>query len=149
MVLWDGWCQGGGGVVKDHLELFRKFICFGCTNRPFVKMRSIYTNCNLWYTTNKIDMLLLFLCSNHTTVRLSLQEKHLAALPLSSILRQATTVALTLSCRLPQVWARKTERDRPKPAGHRGTVIFGHPLQTGSATWKFLSDTRKQMVSAF
>ena len=74
--------------------------------------------------------------------------RSLAALPLSSILRQATTVALTLSCRLPQVWARKTERDRPELAGHRGTVIFGHSLQSGSATWKFLSDTRKQMVSA-
>ena len=64
--------------------------------------------------------------------------RSLAALPLSSILRQATTVALTLSCWLPQVWVRKTERDRPELAGHRGTVIFGHPLQTGSTTWKFL-----------
>ena len=64
------------GVVKGHLELFRKLICFGGANCPFVKMKNIYNNCNFWYTTsNKIDMLLLFLCSNHTTVRLPLQEE--------------------------------------------------------------------------
>ena len=159
-------------MSKGHLELFRKLICFGGANRPFVKMKNIYNNCNLWYTTNKLDMLLLFFCAI-TQLYVCLYKKNislpdakmklpqcndigtsndgrsLAALPLSSILRQATTVALTLSCRLPQVWARKTERDRPELAGHRGTVIFGHSLQTGSATWKFPSEIRRQTVSAF